>query len=151
MENGLLEGLIGAIIGAALGIIGTFLTLRFYYKQLYAQTVSSNRMDWINVWRDNISTFLALAEELNFQRTSFTSEQGVQLKKAKNEIITRLNMKEEKHVLMCRAINELDYTMNREKFVAQKEYIILLTQEILKPEWERVKAEAKGKNYGKSK
>ena len=37
--------IIAALGGALIGIIGTYFTLRFSYNQLYAQTVSNNRMD----------------------------------------------------------------------------------------------------------
>ena len=56
---------IAALIGAFLGSLGTYFTLRFSYKQLFAETVSKNRMDWINVWRENVSKFLACAEVLH--------------------------------------------------------------------------------------
>ena len=55
---------LAALVGAFLGSLGTFLTVRLGYKQLFAKTVSANRMDWINVWRENISRFLACAEIL---------------------------------------------------------------------------------------
>ena len=54
--------IIAALLGALIGSLIPFLTLQFNYRQLYAQTISTNRMDWINKWRENISKFLACAE-----------------------------------------------------------------------------------------
>ena len=41
--------LLSALIGVLFGFFASLLTLRFYYRQLFAETVSKNRMDWINV------------------------------------------------------------------------------------------------------
>ena len=61
-------------------------------------------------------------------------------------ITTRLNMTEELHVMMFGAINDLDYSEEDDKkFNAKCAYIEELARKILKPEWERVKEEAKGK------
>ena len=47
---------------------------------------------------------------------------------------------------MLAAIKKFDYSTENEKFATQCEYIEELARKILKPEWERVKAEACGKN-----
>lgn len=60
-------------------------------------------------------------------------------------IITRLNMKESDHILMYGAITQIDYSPKSTSFYAEQVAIIELAQKILKPEWERVKNEAKGK------
>ena len=151
MEVELLNGLIGAVVGAIFGFTASFLTLRFNYHQLFAETVSKNRMEWINVWRENISKFLACAEIL--QKCSLSTEcdncKIVEYKKEFYEsramITSRLNMGEELHVLMFAAINQIDFKTPDLEFVAKREYILELARKILKPEWERVKKEAKGK------
>ena len=61
-------------------------------------------------------------------------------------ITSRLNMEEELHKIMFSAINTLDWSPSNGKFAAQREYILETARQILKPEWERVKHEAKGKN-----
>ena len=62
----------GVIISILVTIAFGVITNRYNYNQLFAQTISNNRMDWINVWRENISKFLACAEFLHtfskFQR-----------------------------------------------------------------------------------
>lgn len=145
-----LSGLIGALIG----FVSSFLVLRFYYKQLFAQTVSSNRMDWINVWRENISKFLACAEFLHKHKDK-NCEKGdgcdkcceyeKEMYQARSMIISRLNLTEGNHVLMKASLDGFDYNDDEKTFIAKREYILELARQILKPEWERVKHEAKGK------
>lgn len=155
----LITGIVGVIIGYAL----SFLTLRFNYHQLFAETVSKNRMEWINVWRENISIFLAHAETLHemhkiqqnqSSNSGHLSSQGnaqtnydylLEMNKARTMITSRLNMTEELHVLMEDAVNNLDYTKSDQEFKKQCDSILEIAREILKPEWERVKREAKGK------
>ena len=149
MEN-LLAALIGALIGALVSTVVTWFTLRFNYRQLFAETVSKNRMDWVNVWRENISIFLSCAEMLHNEAFRKQSESDKlfeckkEMLKARAMIITRLNNSEIDHVLMYGALTQLDYSPNS-NFYEQQANIIELAQKILKPEWERVKLEAKGK------
>jgi len=150
MEEQLLSGLIGAVVGAIFGFIASFLTLRLGYHQLFASTVSSNRMEWINVWRENISKFLACAEILHTKVKTNDNEKELlgyekELLEARAMIITRLNTKENDHVLMYGALTQIDYSPLSQSFYAQQTAIIELARKILKPEWERVKNEAKGK------
>lgn len=153
-----LAALIGAIIGALVSGVATYVTVRFNYRQLFAETVSKNRMDWINVWRENISKFLACAEMLRECKCPNKTASNGKLTTCREQmeyrkefyesramITSRLNLNERLHVLMLAAINQIDFRLTDEEFVAKREYIIELARKILKPEWERVKDEAKGK------
>lgn len=143
---------LAALIGAVLGSICSLLTLRFSYKQLYAQVVSNSRMDWINIWRENISKFLACAEVLNkcncCKCTAMcpSPEQLIKLEKEMHEargmIVSRLNLEDPNHVLMLHLLNEFDMKGNPKNFTEYKEALFALERKILKPEWERVKKEA---------
>ncbi len=146
----------GVIASIIVTLLLDWLKTNYNYKDLYARTVSGNRMDWINVWRENISTFLANAEMLQrcFRDRMFNSDSLVDttqlygnMVKARTMITSRLNMNENNHVLLYRALKNFEWNTSWENFVAQREFIEALTREILKPEWERVKGEAKGKNY----
>lgn len=148
-----LIALAGVVFSAIVSFIVSAAATRFNYKQLFAETVSKNRMEWINVWRENISTFLACAEILHEPSSTTPSECGApnddmrfKLYHARAMITSRLNMEEELHKIMFSAINTLDWAPSNGKFAAQREYILETARQILKPEWERVKHEAKGKN-----
>lgn len=148
----------GVILSALVTIIINSGRTRYNYNQLFAETVSNNRMDWINVWRENISKFLACAEILNRcncpnknpgNGQACTCRDLMAYKKEFYEsramITSRLNMSEELHVLMFAAINQISFETTDAEFVAKREYILELARAILKPEWERLKDEAKGK------
>lgn len=148
-----LIALAGVVFSAIVSFIVSAAATRFNYKQLFAETVSKNRMEWINVWRENISTFLACAEILHETSSTTPSGSGApndeihfKLYEARAMITSRLNMEEELHKIMFSAINTLDWSPSNGKFAAQREYILETARQILKPEWERVKHEAKGKN-----
>ena len=140
---------VAALLGALLGSLGTYFTLRFNYNQLYAQTVSSNRMEWINVWRENVSTFVACAEILHKHDAPDDKliEVEQELYKAKAMITSRLNLNEKNHIAMLTLINTFRIQTNDEDFTNQREAILSLERQILKPEWERVKKEARGKKH----
>lgn len=163
-SDGVWSGVISGLAGAVLGFVASMLVLRFNYRDLFAKTVSANRMEWINVWRENISTFIANATILH-ERGYVAKRANVEcpckepckdccaeclkieaeMLKARELITTRLNMAEEKHALLFAAIKQIDYSAENTKFAAQCEYIEELARQILKPEWERVKDEARGK------
>ena len=139
---------VSGLIGALIGFVSSFLVLRFNYKQLFAQTVSNNRMDWINVWRENISKFLACAEFLQKHKDKKCEkccEYEKEMYQAKSMIVSRLNLTEESHILMKASIENIDINDDDKTFIAKREYILELARQILKPEWERLKDEAKGK------
>ena len=125
--------------------IGLF-THRYNYHQLYAETVSKNRMEWINIWRENLSVFLACAEMLHTacnsgEREGYRKEMLI----ARGRIVMRLNDREAEHVALYRAIMNLDCAPCNENFYKQVVQIEGMARAILKTEWERVKKEAKGK------
>lgn len=57
--------IISGIIGAAIGFLGSFLTLKLGYKKLFAETVSNRRMEWIDNFREEFSVFAGTWEYLN--------------------------------------------------------------------------------------
>lgn len=143
-----------ALVGALIGSLVPFLTLRYNYRQLYAETVSKNRMDWINVWRENISVFLACAETLR-NNCSCISDEILSIEKemyqARGMVVSRLNLNEENHKAMLVLMDSFVVNCSEQDFANQREAILALARKILKPEWERVKNEARGKGYGKDK
>ena len=59
MDSEVTAALIGIISGIVSGIASGAITTRLGYKELYASTVSSNRMDWINAFREEVSVIVA--------------------------------------------------------------------------------------------
>lgn len=138
---------LAALIGAVLGSICSLLTLRFSYKQLYAQVVSNSRMEWINIWRENLSKFLACAETIrNNAATKCDDKLMIEIEKemyeARGMIVSRLNLNDKDHAAMLVLLNSFTPKCSREDFINQREALFALERKILKPEWERVKKEA---------
>ena len=156
----MVEGIITASLAFVGAITGSLLVNKFNYKQLFAQTVSTNRMEWINVWRENISTFISCAEVLHrYQKSNDGFENCVRFEEnckalieyehrmytARAMITSRLNLNEQSHFEIMDVINKFKCDCSDEEFENQREILLCLAREILKPEWERVKLEAKGK------
>ena len=139
----------GVFVSLLVTIVFNALASKFNYRKLFAETVSQNRMDWINVWRENVSVFLAASRVLhdfqykagpNFDEYVFRQQQ------AKAMVTTRLNLTENLHQEFLIAINAVDFRCTDEKkFSCACEMVEVLARKILKPEWERVKEEAKGR------
>lgn len=132
------------------GIIGTF-TLVFKYKSLFAENVSKNRMEWINNFREEMSTVIA-AIEFNLCCEIASTEKCDILYdayKARAKLQTRLNLNiskcgNEYNQALYDLLNSIDFKncKNSQKTVEQ---LLTLTRKILEPEWQRVKSEARGK------
>ena len=133
-----MEGFAGALLGALLGSIGTYFTIRFNYHHLYAETVSQSRNKWLNEMRENISIMLAEARRFPRSDKYFT---------ARNQVLLRLNTSEKLHALLKEQIQMLD-DCDCKTLSAIEPLIIQNASLILKPEWERVKKEAKGEKNG---
>lgn len=142
--------LVGVILSILVSLLISLATTRFNYRQLYAQTVSTNRMDWINKWRENISKFLACAEILNNNCACGNNELITiekEMYEARGMVVSRLNLDEPNHKAMLVLMNSFVIHCDKQEFIKQREAILALARKILKPEWERVKDEAKGKRY----
>ncbi len=123
----------GAILSVGISLIISLWTRRYNYNQLFAETVSESRNKWLNEMRDFISTILAEVKQSN-------NEQSNEYWKARNEIMLRLNLNEPLHLMLKNEILQLDNGKDDKTI----EKIILISQSLLKEEWEKVKKEAKG-------
>ncbi len=148
--------LAGTILGVLIGCISSSFVLRFNYKQLYTQTISSNRMEWITICRENLSIFLANAKILHrlYNQDKVETEEFLALEqellKAREMIMIRLNLEDsrykEGHNKLYNTLLKFDfYNLSEEEFILQCTEIRDITKSILKVEWERVKFEAKDK------
>ena len=147
-------GLIGGLIGSLITLVIGLLTTRFSYNNLFADTISKSRNNWINTWRDELSNFLAIADMLRHETTTkkaCNEHEYFELLKeyhiAKNKIIMRLNLNEKRHQEVYLLINKIAYEkpLENDDYKIAKEALMAVSRDLLKEEWERVKLEAKGK------
>lgn len=154
---------IAAVIGAVFGFIASWLTLRFNYNQLFAQTVSENRMDWINHFREEFSIILGTASFLSnnpINECKSTNNEECKIcdkecakriileaERARMKLLTRLNMDTSKigneyNQVFERKLKEIDFNKMFSK--QQQNELMEIAREILEFEWKKVKKEAKG-------
>lgn len=147
--EGILSGLIGAVIGASV----SFLTLRYNYRDLYARNISQNRMDWINSFRDEIAIIVAAIECID-KKSEGKDIDNIVYKAcvARAKLQTRLNMDIEKYgneynEAMSKLLNSIDFKNCRDCDYKENlvNNLVELTRNVLEPEWQRVKNEAGGK------
>ena len=144
MSDGITPALIalgGVFLSAFVSYLVSVKTARYNYKQLFAETVPQSRNKWLNEMRGFISTILVVAkEECVLSKEPVASDEYL---KARDEILLRLNMKESLHILLENEIEKLDHAnSNNVDDISGK--ILTISRTILKEEWEKVKAEAKG-------
>lgn len=131
-------------------VIGSIITIRLGYRELYAKNVTTNRMEWINVWRTKIPEFLSKVEILLKIKEDDKNYSKIldEFYQAKYMIEIRLNLNESKHQMVYLLINEitealLDCNECYNSITKKKEQLLILSRTILKEEWERVKIESK--------
>lgn len=137
-------------------ILGTLvfsglLTWQFNYHNLFAETVSKSRMDWINCFREEMATIIAVLERnVDEDEKSGTVDYRYEGYKARAKLRTRLNMDTEKNgneynEVLDDILRSLRFDGTDRNIEETKEMLIELTRDILEPEWQRVKKEAKGR------
>lgn len=162
--NEALSGLLGTLFGAGIALLGTMLTNKLGYKNLFAEVVSKNRMDWINNFREELSVFLGTAKfvhdcctnkgsscMINCQNTGKCCELACNAERARVKLLTRLNQdisKEgnEYNKKFATLISEFKIFNIDDDFIDKYNEIIKVARGILEPEWVKVKKEAKGEN-----
>ena len=140
------SGLIGAVIGAAISGVLSFLVLRFNYRQLYAEIVSKSRDEWLGQMREHLSKLLA---EIRKPTIKKKANGGISLSNdyynAKFQLFLRLNEKEPLHIALKNEIEVLEQNINNPTQIDEFENRILkIARVLLKIEWDRVRQEAKG-------
>lgn len=142
-------------------VFGGWLSLKFNYNNLFAETVSKSRMEWINSFREEMSTIIAMLEmeqaicgKCKNKTGNCDCSEGCQYRfdacKARAKLRTRLNMNTNRHgneynktldEALCRL--KFDGTDSAEE---ERELLITLSRKILEQEWQRVKKEAQGRD-----
>lgn len=135
---------LGAVVGGFIGLITA-------KRTIYNDSVSQRRNVWLNEMREYISKMLAYKKVLDDSKQNQNQNQtpSADIEKyiaeyeiAKNQVLIRLNMTEEKHMLLKKAIEDLDFGARDYDDVAPK--LVEIARSILKEEWEKVKRETKG-------
>jgi len=102
---------VSAIVAAIVALIVGHLQNRLGGHQLFAETVSRERMEWIKAFRDEIADMLAHAEVLvrckGFERDECPC-QRTEYCKARARLLSRMNLTEDFHIALMGLIVRLD-------------------------------------------
>lgn len=142
-EKAALIALVGVLFSTLISLFVSKKTIQYSYKDLFAKTVSQSRNRWLNEMRSFISSMLAEVKKPSNKQKPNTTDRTNAYWKARNQIMLRLNLNEEDHILLNHYICFLDNCDDSEKDKLS-EKIIDISNIILKEEWEKVKKEAKG-------
>ena len=139
-----------AVLSAVTTAVGICVQGRLASKQIRATVVSSNRQNWINSLREEVSELISLVEafdrntrtllpsretsqEAQRRRLDFEDRANLMLRR----IQLRLNEGEQDHLDLIGLLQKFVAAMRHDAILEDR--IIKLTQKILKAEWNRVK------------
>ncbi|MCP3902066.1 MAG: hypothetical protein GY715_00400 [Planctomycetes bacterium] len=121
-------------------------------KQIHASVVSSNRQVWINTLRDVLTEFLAASTMTHsLAAASYADNKSLprieSLLELARKIELLINPKEADHEKLSDLVSEVANELRNahdegatQELQRRQEQIVSLAQDILKREWERVKA-----------
>lgn len=145
---------IGIIVTAAIGIWNAINLLKTNKKTAFINTVTSERVKWLDKLRDNISTFAGITHTWT-RDLHQTSEEATKLvseiDKLRYLIRLQLNPKEvdgqpnvdkriETLIAKIPTLTDIHFRDELDEAINQ---LMLESQELLKNEWEKVKLESK--------
>lgn len=150
MINEILSGVLGALLGAGV----SFLTLRYNYRDLYARSISTSRMEWINNFREEVSIIVATVRSFSDKKNNEKNDDNfnmhiLEAEKARAKLSLRLNLDTSKpgneyNRVMLEVLSDFDFRNPSSNDEQKVKILIDLSRKILEPEWKKVKREAEG-------
>ena len=140
---------LGILVTLVLGVWNYIQVHRATRKSSFINTVTAQRVLWIEQMRQDVSKFIGLTH--NWAMSSLegkTSEPEVlkEIDQLRHVIRLRLNpddTPDRKIAGLVKRVPELTHESKRKELLAVLEELTTATQEMLKAGWEKVKAEAK--------
>lgn len=149
ISSGIIGNVLSGVIGAIIAFLGSFLLLRFNYKDLFAKTVSQDRILWLKQMREYAEDLLCYIR--NHYEKDQRDESGKNYFDYIDPILLRLNVETtditSKNTIEQKIFNLLncDFTEIKTNLYDQSDKgLIYLFRRMLKDEWEKVKCEARG-------
>lgn len=153
------EGLVGAIVGSFVTVLLQYLNTknenRYKYSDLFAKTISEQRIKSINILRENISEILSILK-VAIIRNKYTIQKMERLQKliSKTKSLLSINFEKDGNEFHFELENELIKLENEEFYKNKSESkdefkssvinIEKYSRLIFDYEWKRVKMEARG-------
>jgi hypothetical protein len=153
MEPKDLITLLGILVSLIVGFTGLYISYQNSKKTIFINSVTASRAKWIDTLRNNIAEYCGLAFQI-FQST--TEEKLRKLDKIQQLrflIKLQLNRSDPFDSLVIEKLDSIAfhvYDSSRAELENEINVLISQTQDILKLEWEGVKAEAKKGDLSKT-
>jgi hypothetical protein len=137
----------GVIVTLVLGVWNAFANLRSDQRTMFVNTVTSQRIKWIEQLRQDISTFSGLVYHWAMTDLTDTKEKQQIIKEIDrlNHVIRlRFNPAGEHDKVIEGLLADIpEHTEDQEKIKELLEKLTITSQALLKEEWEKVKAESR--------
>ncbi len=135
-------------------IIGSIVSLKIAKRQISASTVTTSRQQWINNLRDTIADFLAKTSMVYcLAKKHYANDQSIprieQVSQLNNRIHLLINPNEDDHAKLASLVDDISKSLKLAQtegkdlirdFGDKQDEVLILSQKILKREWERVKS-----------
>jgi hypothetical protein len=135
----------GVLVTFVLGIANLIYNFRSSRRTAFVNAVTSERVKWIAKVRANFSTLMALTDKWMFNRPQDGAELMREIAQLKFEISLQLNPEDDRDMDLERLLDRLPnrhQSMTEEEFFILRDLIKRSSRELLKREWEKVKAES---------
>lgn len=139
----------GILLTFIVGAWNLFNNYKISRKTTFINTVTAERVKWIEQLRQDISSFSGLTHTWCFSELEGKPDENEILKEVdrlRHVIRLRLNPEgehDQKIEVLIQKIPKLTHISNREELQQALEDLTVTTQKLLKDEWEKVKKEAK--------
>ena len=148
--------LIGVVVTLVLGVWNLIQTQQVMKNTSFINTVTSQRILWIEQLRQDVSKFCGLTHTWcmsDLEDKPEASEILKEIDRLRHVIRLRLNPNDtpdRKIAALLKKIPELTHSSKRTELLSALEYITVATQHLIKDEWEKVKKEAKNGDLSES-
>lgn len=142
--------LFGIIVSFIVGSLGLIIGVRNSKKTIFINSVTAMRAKWIDTVRESISEFCGLACQLKYSADDPKKMERIQ--ELRFLIRLKLNPKDKFDKNLVTILDEIVNRLDKqyyENIEVKIDELIVLSQDMLKLEWEGVKEESKRGNLSK--
>jgi len=138
----------GVVVTFILGVWNAFSNFQIHRKTIFINTVTTERMKWIEKLRNNISKFVGATHSWTWMRDKEQSTDEIKRELDELRYLIRLQLNpngstDQKIQKLISDIPDLACKPDKTDLFSAMDELISETQKLLKDEWDRVKEEAK--------
>jgi hypothetical protein len=144
--------LIGLLVSLIVGFSSLYISFKNSKKTIFINSVTASRAKWIDTIRNTIADYCGYSMQIFSSKTEEKLKLVHELQNIKYLIKLQLNRNDRFDALIIKSIDKIAshfYDDNPAEINQEINELILLTQDLLKLEWEGVKEESKKGNLTK--